>query len=145
VNDPAEEITDALVEYVNGLESPDVSLTAQVRKTDNPLGELEFENTDLTVLFYAAEESATKAGRNTFQEDFTIAMLVVRKMDVEFTRPVLARFVRELKRAVRGVKMAGYTLSMDDTPVKMDPTHRKELNQFVSVSHFVYTGFAPCG
>lgn len=144
MNDPAEDICDALVEFVQALESPDVSLNAQVRKTDNPLGELEYENTDLTVLFHVFSEESTKTGRNTFQEDFTIAMLVVRKVDSGFTRGVLAKFVREIKAAVRGVKMAGWTFSADETPVKFDAQQMKDLRQFVSIVHFTYTGFASC-
>ena len=147
MNDPADEITDALVEFVKELSQtsdPSVSLIAKVRKTDNPLGELEHETTDLTVLFHPFSAAAEKSGRGTFQEDLTITMLVVRKMTSEFTMGKLLRYVREVKVAIRGRKMAGFTHSADDTPVYFDAEQRKTLGQFASVSHFMYTGFASC-
>ena len=66
------------------------------------------------------------------------------KLTSEITKAVLARYVRELKQAIRGEKMAGYTFSSDETPIKMDAEQRNATGQFVSVSHFVYTGFPAC-
>ena len=144
MTDPAEDICEAAVEYALSLTAPTVSLTAKIRQTDNPLGEIEFENTDLTVLFHVASEEATKQGKAAWLEDFTISMLVVRKLAPEFPMARLMRYVRELKAAFRGHKLAGYTFSRDETPVKFDAIQRKELGQFVSISKFTYTGFPAC-
>lgn len=141
MSDPAEDICEALTTYVGGLASPVLSLKAAVRKTDDPMGELKVEHQQLEVLFHVASEEAEKIDRGgTCFESFTISMLVIRKQDDEFTRPVMAQFTREIKRAVRGVIQAGYHWSRDETPVKFDAQQYHELTQYCSKSEFTYIG-----
>lgn len=140
MNDPGEEICDALVEFISGLTPSNGCLTADVHKTDNPLAEIEHEVAGLTVLLHAAAERADKIGRGgQCFEQYVISMLVVRKLDDEFTGAVLNNYVREIKAAVRGQRMAGRVWSVDETVVRFDPQIRKDLSQFCSVVQFTYS------
>lgn len=144
--DPGEEICDALVEFLRGLQTigenplaPEVSLKANIRKTDNPLGELEHEVVELTALLYPSAEAAEKRGRGgECMEEFTISMLVVRKMDDQFTRSRLSQFCRELKKRVRGVRMAGYIWAAEETTQKYDIAMAQNPGTFASVTDFHY-------
>lgn len=145
MSDQTEDIADALVTFVQGLadESPPISMIADVRKTDNPLGELSGEIGNLTVLFHGMEEEEELLTRGgTSRQLYTVAMLVARKLTTEMTREKLAGYVTELKNAIRGISMAGYAYNEQRQAVKYDPVQRLELGQFLSVVHFTYAGFA---
>lgn len=146
VTDPGEDICDALVQFIKELTTPnedpadpDVSLKAVIRKTDNPLGEIQHEIDDLLVLLYPSAEAAEKRGRGgECQEEFTISMLVIRQMDSQFTRSRLSQYCREIKAAVRGVRMAGYIWSAEETTQKFDIEMAQDTTTFASVTDFHY-------
>lgn len=148
MTDPGEDICNALIQFVSELptpsegpdqDEPQVSLAAKIRKTDNPLGEIEHEVEDLLVLMYPSAEAAEKRGRGgECIEEFTVSMLVIRKMDSRFTRSRLSQYVREIKAAVRGVRMAGYIWSSEDTTQKYDIGMAADTNTFASVTDFIY-------
>lgn len=136
--DPAEEIADALVETINGLA---LSLSVIATKPDDPLGELTLEHPNLQVLVFPFGEVTTRLDRGGgVLEQLTITLLVVRSLSAEFTRDRLERFTRELKAALRGKKMAGWTWSAEETASKFDLAQLHEQNQFVSIVRETYIG-----
>lgn len=144
MSDPAEDIASALVTFIETLDeesTPSVSMVAVVRKTDNPLGDLSGDVGTLTVLLHPLAESEERIGRGQFQEIYTVALLVCRKLTSEYTREALAGYVRDLRNALRDRAMAGYGYVEALTAVKFDPVQRHEMLQFLSVVHLSYTGF----
>mgnify|MGYP007071638828 CR=1 FL=1 len=141
MTDPSEDICDALVTFARALTAPDVSLTAaEVRKSDNPLKELDGDQPLLKVFFHASSEDAERIGRGAeVLEHFVITMLVVRKLNAEFTKQVLAIYTRELKAAIRGQRMAGYPQTAEATPVKVDSQQIFDRQQFCSITEFTYS------
>lgn len=145
--DPAEDIADALVDYVNALRSQDpnpLSLTCQASNPDDPKKELEFEHQTIQVFFVPFGEEEEKIGRGSTATERqpvldtqVVDMLVVRKMTPEFTRRRLGGFVREIKDQIRGVRMAGYVYSTAETVLKFD-LERLNVGQFCSVVRINY-------
>lgn len=138
MTDPGEDIADALVAYVGALGT--FSLAADdIRKTDNPLEDLKYEQDGLRVLFHASAEEAERIGRGgQVLERFIVSMLVVRKISDDVTKTMLATFTRELKAAIRGVRMATYPQTGEATPTKCDGQQMLQ-GQFCSVSEFTYS------
>lgn len=137
MSDPAEDICDAIVSYL-GEQTFDYQAT--IRRTDNPLGDLEHETLGLTLLVHPTDEEAEKIGRGgQCLERFTISILVIRKLQDAFTKSKLSSFARDVKTSLRGVSQAGHTWSGDITTVKHDFRQVDDLNQFVSVFQVVYS------
>lgn len=141
MTDPGEDIADALAAYVKDLDVPDpLSLVGEIEKTDNIKKVLNLEWDQLKVAFYAVSEEAEKIGRGgEALERFTIAMLVIRKINAEYTKAKLAQYVREIKKQLRGISMAGCRFTSDATPVKCDADQLNDHNQFCSISEFTYS------
>lgn len=137
MSDLAEDICDAIVTY---LKAQTFEYQGVIRRTDNPLGDLQHETLELSVLVHATEEEAEKIGRGgQCLERFAMSVLVVRKLDVTFTKSNLAGYARAVKTALRGQTMAGCTWSGDTTNVKSDFRQLDELGQFCSVFQVVYS------
>lgn len=147
MNDPCEDICDALVTFVNGLRNtesnPLAPITCEASKPENPSGLLKLEHKTIQVLVFPSGEEEDKIGRGgQVLERYEVTMLVVRQLSSEFTRVALSRFVRSLKSAIRGQRMAGFVYSTAETVSKFDPERIHESNQFVSAVKFTYSGTA---
>lgn len=137
MTDPVEDICDALVEHINGLV---LSLTAVASKPVNPPEELKLEHPTLQVLVVPIGETGTKISRGGgVLETYTAALWVVRKIDVEFNRPRLSLFTRELTQALRGLRMAGHVWSGDETLSKYGLQMIHEETQFFALVQLTYT------
>jgi hypothetical protein len=142
MTDPVEQISDALVTHLNGLETGSLGFVFQAEKTDDPDELLYAEQPDLKVLVVPFGETAERIGRGGQAiETYQVNVIVVKKLDI-VTRDALSLFARQLKAAIRPNRMAGYGWAGDETVTKYDPKILRELNQFASLTRFSYQGTA---
>ena len=128
MNDPVEDIADALVDFASDLT---LSMPFRPSKPED----------DVEVFFVPMSEAATKIGRGgQCLETYTVNMVVFRKLNSDYTRERMAALTRELCLKIRGKKMAGFVWSGQETAAKFDPRLLHEQRQFASLTRFSYAG-----
>jgi len=151
MTDPGEDICDALVEYLNTLqttaqdndEEKPFGFTFEAKKTQDIQEEFEREHADLKVFFAPFGETEHKAGRGgEALITWDVSMLVVRRLDVNGTREQLNGLVYSIRRNIRRsrLKMAGRTYVGAETVIKSTPAETSQRMQFVSVTRLSYEG-----
>lgn len=149
MTDPAEDISDALVAYINGLVAQDpspLSMMCRAENPDDPNAQLKAEHTDLQVFFFPySDEEEEKRGRGgEILETIIVTMMVARQITTTYTRKLLGGFVREIKANIRkSGKKANYTYSRAETVTKFDVDALHETSKkFISIVRLHYIGFA---
>ena len=142
MNDPVEDIADALVDFASDLT---LSMPFRPSKPEDIEGEMKRERLDekcdVEVFFVPMSEAATKIGRGgQCLETYTVNMVVFRKLNSDYTRERMAALTRELCLKIRGKKMAGFVWSGQETAAKFDPRLLHEQRQFASLTRFSYAG-----
>lgn len=146
--DPVEEIADAMVAFLNGSKAgweeelrPDINFEAV--KNADPNASLQIEHlSNLQVFVVPFGERATKIDRGgKCLEVYSVFLLVVRRIDTDFTRKVLSLLSRQLNLAIRhAIRMDGYPFNGYDTTAKYELEVLKQTEHFANSTRFDFLG-----
>lgn len=143
MSDPTEDICDAIVTFLNAAQEEEPNpfgvMEFTASKPADPLGELDSVQHETQVYLVPIAESEEKIGRYKAMEVHQASLWIARSMVESPTRASLSGLVRDIKKVLRGRKMATYTFSLIETASKFDP-ERLHKGQFFSVLVATYRG-----